>query len=159
MSCAGWLYIWYLIFDETESSCPGACAIKAPPVSSIRFIQAMQNKNSLEFVQFPTVTEFKPKTTRKPLSRDIAAAPWRRVKKGRKQMPKAEKTRKKKRWQAVFSPELKQLSDADKCFVHRWLLNIVSDQCNQEQSPHYNEQVGYWRQISEAVRYFCGTVR
>ena len=139
---------------------PWCMRYKSSPISSIRFIQAMQNKNSLEFVQFPTVTEFKPKTTRKPLSRDIAAAPWRRIKKRQTTNAKSRKEKKKKeRCQAVFSPELKQLSDADECFVHCWLLNIVSDQCNQEQSPHYNEQVGYWRQISEDVRYFCGTVR
>lgn len=57
-------------------------------------------------------------------------------------MPKAEKKKKESR-QAEYSPELKQLADTDKCFVHCWLLNIVSDQCNQEQSPRYNEQVGY----------------
>lgn len=48
-------------------------------------------------------------------------------------MPKAGK--KKEIRQAEYSPELKQLADTDKCFVHSWLLNIVSDQCNQEQSP------------------------
>lgn len=69
-------------------------------------------------------------------------------------MPKKEK---KEIRQAEYSPE--QLADADECFVHCWLLNIASDQCNQEQSPHYNEQVTRCRQISEAVRYFCGTVR
>lgn len=55
-------------------------------------------------------------------------------------MPKAGK---KEIRQAKYSPEPKRLTDTDKCFVHRWFLNIVPDQCNREQSPHYDEQVGY----------------
>lgn len=40
--------------------------------------------------------------------------------------------------QAEYSPELKQARL--NVFVHSWLLNIVSDRCNQEQSRHHNEQ-------------------
>lgn len=68
-------------------------------------------------------------------------------KKGRKQMPKAEGEREIR--QAEHSPEPQQLADTDKCLVHCWLLNIVSDQCNQEQSPHYNEQVGRYLRLSD----------
>lgn len=99
---------------------PWCMRYKSSPISSIRFIQAMQNKNSLEFVQFPTVTEFKPKTTRKPLSRDIAAAPWRRIKKRQTTNAKSRKEEKKKRKMSgcVFSR-------AEAAFRRWWMFRTL----------------------------------
>lgn len=139
--------IWYLILDETESSSPSArFKENFPSLQSV--FEAVEKKNSLEFAQFPTVTGFKPKTKHSDCC--SLETHWKRQKTNAKK-------RKKQIRRAEYPPEL--LTDTDECFVHCCLLNIVPDQCNQEQSPHYNEQVAHWRQISEAVRYFCGTVR